>query len=74
MAMSQNFAVERCEAFSIQRLMGRSVKIAYSASAQWPLYAVLVWSAMPETRQYSVKDVEVNTASLSLRIVMRRVT
>ena len=50
MAMSQNFVVERWEAFSIKRRMVRSVKIAFSASAQWPLYAVLVWSVMPETR------------------------
>jgi hypothetical protein len=37
MAMSQNFAVERCEALSMQRLMVRRVKIAFSTSAQWPL-------------------------------------
>ena len=49
-AMSQNFAIERCEAFSIQRLMVPSVKIVFSTSAWWPLYAVLVWSAKRKTQ------------------------
>jgi hypothetical protein len=37
MAISQNFAVDKCEALSMQRLMVRKVKIAFSTSAQWPL-------------------------------------